>query len=332
MQNFCLINAKTINKIISFHIEKIYQLVSDAYIWQHQKKIVNSKSHFLYFNEKPDARIIALPAYINHESISTAGLKWISSFPSNHQLNLPRASAIIILNDFKTGYPLACLEGSFISAIRTACSAVLAAEYIFPREKQIYSLGIIGTGFIAKNILHTFITRKWKIDEIILFDKEENRAQRFANDLDTSLFSAIKIGHSAEEVIKLSQQILLTTTAGQPYITDKELLTPDHDLLNISLRDLGPEILYHANNFVDDIDSVLAAKTSPHLTYLQYGNRDFINGSLAELILAEKTFIRNKPTIFSPMGMGFLDLIIADFVYKQVMLDHESLPITDFFT
>ena len=52
-----------------------------------------------------------------------AGIKWIGSFPDNVARNVPRASAVLLLNDFETGYPFACLEAAQISAARTAASA-----------------------------------------------------------------------------------------------------------------------------------------------------------------------------------------------------------------
>jgi ornithine cyclodeaminase/alanine dehydrogenase-like protein (mu-crystallin family) len=91
--------------------------------------------------------------------MTTRGIKWISSFPGNHLQKLPRASAVIILNDMNTGFPYACIEGSRISAARTAASAALGARLLHRRNEG-QRLGVIGCGLISGQIL-SYLLQRW---------------------------------------------------------------------------------------------------------------------------------------------------------------------------
>src|SRR6266581_4717865 len=121
-----IINGKTVFDIIRSDRAGCIDVVRDAYLAHAQGQSVNPDSNFLKFPEKPDCRIIALPAYLGN-GVGVAGLKWIASYPGNIRRGFPRASAVLVLNSYETGYPFAILESSIISAARTAASATLAA-------------------------------------------------------------------------------------------------------------------------------------------------------------------------------------------------------------
>jgi len=114
-----IINGKTVFDIIRGHREECIEIVRDAYLAHADGQCVNPDSYFLKFPDKPDCRIIALPAYLGN-NFDVAGLKWIASYPANIQRGFPRASAVLVLNSYETGYPFAILESSIISAARTA--------------------------------------------------------------------------------------------------------------------------------------------------------------------------------------------------------------------
>ena len=151
---FSVIGGKTASDIISRTRYEIVERVKETYLLHHADESVNPDSYFLRFPDKPNSRIIALPAYLGGQ-YSVAGLKWISSFPENIDENLPRASAALLLNDYTNGYPFACIEASQISAARTAASAVLAAEHL-TGGRHIGRLAVVGAGVISRNILEFF--------------------------------------------------------------------------------------------------------------------------------------------------------------------------------
>jgi 2,3-diaminopropionate biosynthesis protein SbnB len=327
--NFNIIKGKVVEQLIWQQPEIIYEVIKQTYISYHQENNSDTASYFLRFPNNPKARIIALPTYLSlDDKKSIAGLKWIASFPENIKIGLPRASAVIILNNCETGYPYACMEGSVISAARTAGSAVLAAEYINNRQKKAKKIGFVGTGYIAKTIYRFFEALLWEFDESLLFDNKPIYAEKFKREF---VNSNITITESLEQLITECDLIVFATTSATPYIHNTAWFRHNPKILHISLRDLAPEILMQANNIVDHVEHVLSANTSPHLTLQQYGNKNFINGTMGNLLAQNITLDTSKPTIFSPMGLGILDLALANYVYQAAYQTDKLISIDDFF-
>ena len=87
-------------------------------------------------------RINAMPSYLGGK-YDMAGIKWIGSNPENpSRHNLPRASGLIILNNPKTKIPIAVMDGTIISAMRTGAVTGIAVKYLAKKNSQI--LGLIG--------------------------------------------------------------------------------------------------------------------------------------------------------------------------------------------
>lgn len=333
--DFSLITGKIIHEIIERNIQEIFGVVKSTYMEHFLDKTVNPNSYFLNFPDRPCDRIIALPAALMGDS-PVSGIKWISSYPANICQGFPRASAVIILNDYQTGYPFACLEGSIISATRTACSAVLAAEALHSPEKRCQTVGFIGNGLIARYIYHYFYKREWEFKKIILFDEDINSSHKLQKTIQKNHFLGVNIVQNSEELLQECDLIVLATTTAIPYINDPCLFQRGQTILNISLRDLGPEILVNANNVVDDVAHVLSANTSLDLTYKKYKNSNFINGTLGQFLSVPYELDKSKYTIFSPMGLGILDIAIGYFIYletlpKRNLTRGEVLVINDFF-
>ena len=345
---FAVIPGAQVRRVLAGHEKQIVELVEATYRLHGAGDSVNPPSYFLRFPDRPASRIIALPASIGGE-LRVDGLKWISSFPENVAAGLPRASAVLILNDHDTGYPFACLESSIISATRTAASAALAADWLSRGRggKRPARIGFFGVGLIARYI-HTFLAATgWSFDEIGVHDLSAGSAAGFRGYLEQSAAQQsaaqqsgtqesgtggrITVHDRAEDLIRSSDLVVFATVAGQPHVREVSWFEHNPLVLHVSLRDLAPEILLASANVVDDVEHCLKAGTSPHLAEQLTGNRDFLLGTLDDVIAGRVTLPADRPVVFSPFGLGVLDLAVGKYVYDEVARSGQLHVIDEFF-
>ncbi|WP_327247966.1 2,3-diaminopropionate biosynthesis protein SbnB [Streptomyces sp. NBC_01320] len=328
---FAVISGAQVQRALHGREKQIVELVEATYRVHGAGDSVNPPSYFLRFPDRPSSRIIALPASIGGE-VGVDGLKWISSFPENVTAGIPRASAVLILNDHDTGYPFACLESSIISATRTAASAASAADWLSRNRPRPTRVGFVGVGLIARYI-HTFLAGTgWSFDEIGVHDLSADSAAGFRCYLEQSgTTGRITVHDSAEQLIRHSDLVVFATVAGRPHVSDLSWFAHHPLVLHVSLRDLAPEILLASANIVDDIEHCLKADTSPHLAEQLTGNRDFLHGTLDDVMAGRVTVPADRPVVFSPFGLGVLDLAVGKDVYDEVVRRGELHVVDDFF-
>ncbi len=327
---FHVIPGSTVHGCIEKNRALVFEAVEGAYRLHAAGATVNPDSYFLRYPDKPSARIIALPAHLGG-AVQKSGIKWIASFPENRASNLARASAVLILNDAGTGYPIACMEASLISAARTAASAALAAERLAPDPFK-GGLSIVGAGIIARATVEWLHFRNWKFDKVDIFDLDRNEAQRFSQWLRDQYGLQANIKTQANDALRDASLILFTTTASEPHIRDEECLAHNPTVLHLSLRDIGENIILASQNIVDDVDHCLKARTSLHLTEMLTGNRDFISGTLVDVMSGKVQPISGRPRIFSPFGLGVLDIAVGNLVLEQSIGSEGVFALPNFFS
>jgi 2,3-diaminopropionate biosynthesis protein SbnB len=277
-------------------------------------------SLFLRFPDEARNRIIALPAYLGGD-FDVAGIKWVSSFPANVEKGLDRASAVIILNSTETGRPLTVAEASIISAKRTAASAALAAKTL--RGKNDWDrVGFMGCGLINFEIAR-FLTRLFPgIRRFVAFDTDAARVEQFNNKC-RAAFGGIEVEAASDpsELLRKSRLFSFATTATTPHISSLSECKPGSVILHVSLRDLAPEAILSCDNVVDDVDHVCRAQTSVHLAEQLTGGRDFIRCTLADILQSRAASRKGDDSVvvFSPFGLGVLDVAVAKWVCDQAI-------------
>ena len=307
-----ILRGPEISSLLEDREEEIIDAIQAAYIAHARGQSSLPRSNFLRFPGEDKNRIIALPAYLG-DGFGLAGIKWVASFPGNLEQGLDRASAVMILNSVETGRPHAILEASIISAKRTAASAALAARTI-RQGRETTIAGIIGCGVINFQIVQFLLTACPQIEKFVIYDLAASRMQHFKENCERKFAGqVVEMAADMTAVFRECQLVSLATSAVVPHITDLSASAAGATILHISLRDLDPELILDNDNVVDDVEHVCQAQTSVHLAEQRTGNRDFIRCTLADILTNEQPAVVNAEglSIFSPFGMGVLDLALA---------------------
>jgi N-[(2S)-2-amino-2-carboxyethyl]-L-glutamate dehydrogenase len=309
-----LINGDEVLSLLRTREKAVMNAVRSAYRLHGERASSLPHSSFLTFPDRERERIIALPAFLGGEA-PVAGMKWIASFPDNVKKGEERASALLVLNDMESGFPFAVIESSTISAMRTAASAAVAVECIWDAASGV--VGIVGCGRINHEIVRFLKAGSFGVKSLIVFDRDSMRAEQFGDRIKDHLDGAeVYIAGSLDDVLSGASVVSFATTAVKPHLFKLPSRSRRQLILHVSLRDLGPEVILNATNIVDDEDHVTRANTSVHLAEQKVGHREFIAGELHQWLSGKRTKreLAERITIFSPFGLGVLDLAVGKLV------------------
>jgi ornithine cyclodeaminase len=291
--------------------QAVLDAVRAAYVLHAQGESQLPFSSFLRPPVRPGSRIISLPAFLGGQE-PVMGLKWIASFPENIQRGLQRASALCILNDVETGYPLALLEGSQISAARTAASAALAAS-VLRGQRPVHTAGLVGCGTINHRVVAYLKTVHPEIETVILQDVVPARAQISATELAAEHPGiAFRPGDLAQALRADTVSIATTDSTHWLDLGDYPGRPAGQVILHLSLRDLSTNSILAACNVTDDTDHAVREETSLHHAERLVGHRGFVHAEIGRMLIDGTRPEATAPTVvFSPFGLGVLDLAVC---------------------
>src|SRR5215210_4529965 len=126
---------------------------------------------------RPDAFIHAMPAYL--EDADAVGIKWVAGYPDNQSLGLPYVHGLFVLSDAGSGRPLAVMDATWITEIRTAAASMLGIRAL--AERPVATLGIIGCG--RQGTAHLELARELfpGLVRVVLYDRHRERAEELAS-------------------------------------------------------------------------------------------------------------------------------------------------------
>src|SRR5947209_7491504 len=235
-----ILRGSEVHLLLEGNERELIEIVGRAYEAHARGESSLPHSLFLRFPDDERNRIIALPAYLGQE-FGVAGIKWVSSFPGNLARGMDRASAVVVLNSALTGRPEAIVEGSIISAKRTAASAALAARHLHTGNDD-GPTGLIGTGLINFEIVKALLTARPEARTFVVYDLDPARASQFKHKcLDSFDRIEVCVEREVRHVLKRCALVSFATTATTPYVSDLSACPDGATILHVSLPDLTPE-------------------------------------------------------------------------------------------
>ena len=265
--------------------------------------------------------LAAMPAFLASRQILEA--KLVSVFPENAAQGLPSHQAVILVFDAHTGSPRALMDGTAITAIRTAAGSALATRLLERPEAR--RLAIVGTGVQAREHARA-IPRVRPIKEIRVVGRNWARAAALAEEIAGGLGVPTKAFNLGREAFAGVDVICAATHSAEPVLKG-EWLEPGAHVnsvgLNANGRELDGEVVKRALVVVETRGAALAPAPSG-ANDLRWAIRDgligeeHIHAEIGELISGARPG-RTAPqqiTLYKSVGVAVQDAVAAHLVLE----------------
>lgn len=268
--------------------------------------------------EVPEAGGVTLfmPAYV--PSADGLGLKVVSVFPGNAALGKPTIHAIVLLTSTETGEPLALLDGTFLTALRTGAVSGAATDLLARPDSRV--LTVIGAG--AQGLTQAWAAATARpVERVNIYDVNVDAARSFADRLrayDPALAERVAVVDDLPRAIAESDIICTATTSRQPVFSDEDVRPGTHinavGAFTPEMQEIPAETLARAYIVVDAVDAVMA-EAGDLLIALEQGaiTREQIATELGQVAAgsAPGRTSDDQITFFKSVGNAVQDVIVA---------------------
>ena len=262
------------------------------------------------------ALLAAMPASLpTRPALAT---KLVTVFPQNAQRALPTHQAVIVMFDPSDGTAVALLDGTYITAARTAAASALAVECLARAGSR--TLAVLGTGVQAR--AHVLaVTRMRAFDEIRVAGRNPERARRLASELSASVRSAVYATVSYEAACSGADVICACTHAVEPVVLSRYVADGTHVTsvgYNIAGCEVDVDTFVRAVLVVESREAVLAPAPSGANDLrmaIETGRIDagHIHAELGEVLSGSRTgrTSDHEVTLYKSVGIAAQDVAAA---------------------
>lgn len=277
-------------------------------------------------SENNNGQVLFMPGKISSES-DNIGIKIVSVYPNNSLINLPSVPSTMITIDEKTGVVNGIIDGTYLTALRTAALQGVATDLLANKDSKIATL--IGTGGQAFEQARALLTIR-NLSELRVVARNFEKTKRFVEKLKEELidFSTNIIAYEDVNEATIDSDIITTvTTSTTPTFSAKHLKQGVHingiGSFTYDMVELPSEIINSNNKIYFDTKDGVLSEAGDILQPLENQlilQEDF-KGELGELVLnsIEGRISKTEITIFKSVGSAVFDIACADYIIKEAI-------------
>ncbi len=262
-----------------------------------------------------------MPVYI--PPMLAAGVKNVTVHPANK--DLPAVMATITLIDPETGFPLAIMDGTHITQMRTGAAGGVAAKYLSRPDSQ--TAALIGTGTQAASQLEALLVTRPNISKVVLYDIRTDTMDHFARAVTQQYGLEAACATSVKKAVKSADIVITTTTVHSP-IVELDWIKPGTHINAIGAdaagkQELDPAILKHAKVVIDNwAQASHSGEINVAVADGLITQKD-IHADIGEIATAKKPARQNAEeiTVFDSTGLAIQDISAATMIYRKLTAD-----------
>lgn len=278
----------------------------------------------------PGGDVRAMPAYA--APLGYASIKNINMHPGNR--DLPSIVGTLTLFDPPTGMPLAIMDATAITRLRTGAAAGVATRLLARADAAVLSL--IGAGNQAMTQIEAVLAVRPRINRVMVYDLDAERATRLALAATDRFRVVVQIAGSAEEAVRAAD-VLTTITPARAPIVEAEWVKPGTHINAIGAdaagkQELQSQLMASARVVVDEMEQAThSGEVNVPLTEGVLQASD-IYAELGHIAAGAKAGRLNTSdvTVFDSTGLALQDLACAAHVYRKVAGSGQELRRFDF--
>jgi len=311
-----LLSKREIEKLIT--MGEAIEAVEEAFRAKGLGKVqMPPKSYVFLRRYHGDFRV--MPAYL--ENIDAAGVKIVNVHPNNpKRYNLPTVMAVIVLLDPKTGAPIAIMDGTSVTNIRTGAAGAVAAKYLARRDSEVVAM--VGSGAQARTQLLA-LAETFKIKEVRVNDLSVNNARAYVRLMKKRVRADYKIFTRTEHAVRGADIVVTTTPSRKPIVMNEWISDGTH--INAigadapGKQELDPQILLRAKVVVDDVQQAIHSGEVNVPLSLGLIARADIFGDLGEIVAGKKRgrTSEDEVTVFDSTGLAVQDIATDWVIYQK---------------